>query len=32
MSDKTLAKAMAEDKAYNGYKYRELPSRLSCYI
>lgn len=31
MSDKTLAKAMAEDKAYNGYKYRELPSRLSCY-
>ena len=31
ISDKTLAKAMAEDKAYNGYKYRELPSRLSCY-
>jgi len=31
MSDKTLAKAMAEDKTYNGYKYRELPSRLSCY-
>ena len=31
MSDKTLAKAMSEDKSYNGYKYRELPSRLSCY-
>ena len=31
MSDKTLAKAMTEDKAYNGYKYMELPARLSCY-
>lgn len=31
MSDKTLAKAMSEYKSYNGYKYRELPSRLSCY-
>jgi len=31
MSDKTLAKAMSEDKSYNGCKYRELPSRLSCY-
>ena len=31
MSDKTLAKAMNEDKTYNGYKYKELPSRLSCY-
>jgi hypothetical protein len=30
ISDKTLAKAMAEDKAYNGYKFRMLPSRLSC--
>jgi hypothetical protein len=31
MSDKTLAKAMREDKSYNGFKYKELPSRLSCY-
>jgi hypothetical protein len=31
MSDKTLAKAMSENKLYNGYKYIELPSRLSCY-
>jgi len=31
MSDKTLTKAMTEDKSYNGYKYRELPTRLSCY-
>ena len=31
MSDKTLAKAMREDKAYNGFKYKELPPRLSCY-
>lgn len=30
ISDKTLAKAMVEDKAYNGYKFRMLPSRLSC--
>ena len=29
ISDKTLAKAMLEDKAYNGYKFRMLPSRLS---
>ena len=31
MSDKTLAKAMREDKAYNGFKYKELPPRVSCY-
>ena len=31
MSDKTLAKAMREDKAYNGFKYKDLPPRLSCY-
>jgi phage anti-repressor protein len=31
MSDKTLVKAMREDKAYNGFKYKELPPRLSCY-
>jgi hypothetical protein len=31
MSDKTLSKAMTENKAYYGYKYKELPSRLSCY-
>jgi hypothetical protein len=31
MSDKTLAKALSEDKSYNGFKYRELHSRLSCY-
>jgi hypothetical protein len=31
ISDKTLAKAMREDKAYNGFKYKELPPRLSCY-
>ena len=30
ISDKTLAKAMREDKAYNGHKFRMLPSRLSC--
>ena len=31
ISDKTLAKAMREDKAYNGFKYKELPPRVSCY-
>ena len=30
ISDKTLAKAMREDKAYNGHKFRMLPSRLCC--
>lgn len=31
MSDKTLAKALSENKLYNGFKYALLPSRVSCY-
>ena len=31
MSDKTLAKALIENKPYNGFKYALLPSRVSCY-
>jgi phage anti-repressor protein len=31
MSDKTLAKALSENKSYNGFKYALLPSRVSCY-
>jgi len=31
ISDKTLAKSMTQNKAYNGFRYKELPSRLSCY-
>jgi len=31
ISDKTLAKSMTQNKAYNGFRYKELSSRLSCY-
>lgn len=31
ISDKTLARALKENRAYNGYIYAELPSRISCY-
>ena len=30
MSDKTLAKAIAEDKAYNGFRFVSLPMKTWC--
>lgn len=32
ISDKTLARALKENRAYNGYIYAALPSRISCYL
>lgn len=29
--DKTLMKALAENKPYNGMRFQELPAKLSCY-
>ena len=31
MSDKTLAKALDKNVSYNGFTYRSLPSKLSCF-